>query len=104
MMGLRELALIATVVLVLYGRSGVLKSKEFQTIRPWIMPVRRASASGRTGRSASGAATATKKRPRLFILRGNRLFWFVTALAATAVAAIIVTRALILNGSGPALR
>ena len=47
MIGLRELALVATVVLVLYGRSGVLKSRQFQTIRPWITPVRRPS-----GRSA----------------------------------------------------
>ena len=41
MMGLRELAILAVVVLVLYGRSGVLKSRQFQTIWPWISPQRR---------------------------------------------------------------
>ena len=33
MLGLRELAMVATVVLVLYGRSGVLRSRRFQARR-----------------------------------------------------------------------
>ena len=41
MIGLKELALVAVVVLVLYGRSGVLKSRRFQSIWPWIAPVKR---------------------------------------------------------------
>ncbi|HKI19217.1 MAG TPA: hypothetical protein VKA15_15130 [Isosphaeraceae bacterium] len=110
MIGLRELALVATVVLVLYGRSGVLKSRQFQTIRPWITPVRRTS-----GRSANTTATAqsrstgdiTSSRPsgrfKPFVLEGNRLFWFLTILAATAVAAWIITRQLILSGTGPGI-
>ena len=36
-------------------------------------------------------------------LDGNRLFWFLTILAATAVAAWIVTRLLILNSAGSGL-
>jgi hypothetical protein len=38
-----------------------------------------------------------------FRLDGNRLFWFLTILAATAVAALIVTRFLVLNGQGHGL-
>jgi hypothetical protein len=34
------------------------------------------------------------------LLEGNRLFWFLTILAATAVAALIVTRLLILKDAG----
>jgi hypothetical protein len=112
MIGLRELAILAVVVLVLYGRSGVLKSRQFQTIWPWIAPVRR------TGRRPGGLRVSasdpqpTTPRPAssspdlparstLFRLEGNRLFWFLTILVATGVAAWIVTQLLILNGQGP---
>ncbi len=109
-MGFRELALVAMVFLVLYGRSGVLKSRQFQAIRPWITPVRRTS-----GRSASATSSArsqstgdaTSARPSRgfgpFVLEGNRLFWFLTILAATAVAAWIITRQLILSGTAPGI-
>ncbi len=111
MIGLRELALVAMVVLVLYGRSGVLKSRQFQVIRPWITPVRRppvgrgASSPSSAQSRAAGAGTSTLpwRGSRHFILQGNRLFWFLTILAATAVAAWIITRLLILNGTGPAI-
>jgi hypothetical protein len=110
MIGLRELALVATVFLVLYGRTGVLKSRRFQSIRPWISPVRRTSE-----RSANAPATANSRSTRAatswrpsgrfkpFVLEGNRLFWFLTILAATAVAAWIITRQLILSGTGPGI-
>jgi hypothetical protein len=112
MLGLRELAIVATVVVVLYGRSGVLRSRRFQSIWPWIAPVRRKSGPGGTGgvprrgdlgsaRAHPGAATDLDGRPGLFQLEGNRLFWFLTILAATAVASIIVTRSLIFQGAGP---
>jgi hypothetical protein len=112
MLGLRELAIVATVVVVLYGRSGVLRSRRFQSIWPWIAPVRRtpgpAGTVGITRRGRLGpvptrpeATTGVTTRPGLFQLEGNRLFWFLTILAATAVASIIVTRALILQGAGP---
>jgi hypothetical protein len=114
MIGLRELAVLVVVVLVLYGRSGVVKSRQFQTIWPWIAPVRRTSrrpgglrpppadprqAAPSPGPAASGAPAAAGR----LRLDGNRLFWFLTILAATAVAAWIVTRMLILNGMGPGL-
>ena len=41
MIGLRELLLIGMVVLVLYGRSGVLKGRRAQRVLPWLSPVRR---------------------------------------------------------------
>jgi hypothetical protein len=112
MIGLRELALVAVVVLILYGRSGVVKSRQFQTIWPWISPLRRKP--GRPGGSGPNlirsAVAATKNasgnsaRVRLpALLRGNRLYWFLTILAATAVAAWVVTRVMIASGAGPAL-
>ncbi len=123
MLGLRELAMVATVVLVLYGRTSVLRSQRFQTIWPWIAPVRRkpvrtgpnpsagpSSARPAVGVGAGAGAGAafsppvpdetSTRRPGLFQLEGNRLFWFLTILAATAVATAIVTRMLILHGAG----
>ena len=113
MIGLKELAVLAAVVLALYGRSGVLKSRRFQTIWPWIAPVRRTPGGARTVRGsamdARQAADAAAKAPplgvrarrRIFQLEGNRVFWFTTILAATGVAAWVVTRVLIASGAGP---
>jgi hypothetical protein len=114
MIGLRELAILAAVVLVLYGRSGVLKSRKFQTILPWISPQRRmnkpavsvrASPAPRRQSNAAPAGTHPRapKKAKLFVLRGNRLFWFLTILAATAIAAVIVGRMMIASGAGPGL-
>lgn len=114
MIGLRELVLLAVVVLVLYGRSGVLKSRQFQSIWPWISPQRRmnkpagslrAAPAGRPQSSvASGRpGPAPPRKAKLFVLRGNRLYWFLTILAATAVAAVIVGRMMIASGAGPGL-
>jgi hypothetical protein len=112
MLGLRELTIVATVVLVLYGRSGVLRSRRFQSIWPWISPVRRKpgqpGAAGDPRRDIPGPSSASApkgvaltRKPRLFQLEGNRLFWFLTILAATAVVSVIVTRLLILHNAGP---
>jgi hypothetical protein len=110
MIGLRELAILAAVVFVLYGRSGVLKSRQFQTIWPWVSPQRRVSRAAGAMRAAaqsgSGVAAASPRstgKPRHFLLRGNRLYWFLTILAATAVAAAIIGRMMIGSGSGPGL-
>ena len=110
MIGLKELILLAFVVLALYGRSGVLKSRQFRTIWPWISPFRRPVARPVSSRGAVSArplegAASDSTRPsgrsktKLFSLEGNRLFWFVTVLAATAVAAWIVTKTLIVSGA-----
>jgi hypothetical protein len=110
MIGLRELAILAVVVLVLYGRSGLLKSRQAQTILPWLSPLRRTrpSAASRDGAASRGARSSTASalsrppgRAKYFLLRGNRLFWFLTILTATAVAAWIITSLMIASGSGP---
>jgi hypothetical protein len=112
MIGLRELAILAAVVLVLYGRTGVLKSRQFQTIWPWISPQRRAGQPIRASRASDAAQpkpAVASERPRLtrkatpFLLQGNRLYWFLTILAATAIAAIIIGRIIVASGSGPGL-
>ena len=54
MLGLREVTIVATVVLVLYGRSGVLRSRRFQSIWPWIAPVRRKPAQPGAARRDTG--------------------------------------------------
>lgn len=105
MLGLRELAIVSAVVLMLYGRTGMLRSRRFQAIWPWIAPVRRKPGSGSgldADPSATTSTTTTAGKPRFFSLEGNRLFWFLTILAATAVATSIITRALIVHGGPPA--
>ena len=89
------------------------KSRQAQTILPWISPRRAQEVIG--GRSGwcrvpaaidSGARDVTVgplHRAKPFLLKGNRLFWFVTILAATAVAALVITRVMIANGAGPGL-
>ena len=102
MIGIRELFIVVVVALALYGRSGVLKSQRFQSIWPWMAPVRRTPPAARRGRPDPSAGVDVESRrgrvPR-FVLEGNRLYWFLTILAATAVAAWIVTRTLIVSGS-----
>ncbi len=102
-MGLRELVLVAMVALILYGRSGVLKSRQAQTILPWISPRRRPGSQAARPRASQAAVRTKPSRLKPFLLRGNRLYWFLTILAATAVAALIITRAMILGAasSGP---
>jgi hypothetical protein len=105
MIGLRELLIIGAVVLVLYGRSGVLKGQRAQAILPWLSPIRRTPARSRTAGRASGGpqsapAVGWSRRIRgAFMVRGNRLFWFLTILAATAVAALIIGKAMISTSS-----
>jgi hypothetical protein len=106
MIGLKELALLAVVVLALYGRSGVVKSRRFQTIWPWIAPVRRTPrrpAGLRTAAADHASESSTPGATRRLRLEGNRVFWFLTIVAATGVAAWIITRLLILHGAGPGL-
>jgi len=110
MIGLRELMIIGMVVLVLYGRSGVLKGDRAQTILPWLSPFRRTPhrrASPRSGATQASSSPASRKRishiPGAFLTRGNRLYWALTILAATAIAAWIITRTLITSGAATPL-
>jgi hypothetical protein len=103
MIGLVELALLVGVVAVMYGRTGVFKSRQFQAIWPWISPQRRGgvrpgAASGRPGGTSQ---TVVKRKSRLPSFEGNKLYWFLTILAATAISTWIVTRMIITSG-GPA--
>ena len=103
-MGLKELILVAMVVVALYGRSGVVKSRQVQTILPWLSPRRRTGQPVAAVTTEPGRVQLEKpKLARPFLLRGNRLYWFLTILAATAVAALIITRAMILNGASNGL-
>jgi hypothetical protein len=113
MVGLKELAFLAILVVVLYGRSGVLKSRRFQSIWPWIAPIKRTprrhgpgtNDAERPDHAAPAIAPSSFGRlagRRGLRLEGNRVYWFLTILAATAVAAWIVTRMLILEGASHA--
>ena len=64
-MGLRELVLVALVAIVLYGRSGVVKSRQVQTILPWLSPRRRTAGPSERARSNTG-----RVRPGLSLGRG----------------------------------
>ena len=104
MIGLRELLIIGMVVLVLYGRTGVLKTRQAKTILPWLSPIRRTAARRVAAGSPAAAVPGSSSRiPGAFLTRGNRFYWFVTILAATAVAALIIARTLILKGSSATL-
>jgi hypothetical protein len=98
MIGLKELVLIGLAFLVLYGRSGVSSNRYVRVIRPWLSPVRRPGYGPRRGSGATADADPAGSNARRW-LRGDRLFWFLTILAASAVAAWVVTRVLIAVGS-----
>ena len=51
----------------------------------------------------SGTAQTGCKKGNAFLLQGNRLYWFLTILAATAIASVIVGRMMIASGAGPGL-
>jgi hypothetical protein len=91
--GLREIALLAVVVVVLYGRSGLQIARRGGGLVPWwLSPVRRTPASALRGRRPMPTPAATAAS-----WRRDRLFWFLAIVAATAVGAWIVTRTLIVS-------
>jgi hypothetical protein len=103
MIGLRELFIIGVVALVLYGRSGVIKSRQARTILPWISPIRRPAGGKRPG-GAGTMARPAQGIPGASLLRDGRLVWILTFLAATAIAAWIITRTLITSGAASGLK
>lgn len=93
MLGPRSIMVIVMVVLALYGRSGVLQTRQARAILPWLAPSRRPH-----GPAASATAPKPNPGPAARIgLRGDRTFWFLTILAASALAAWIVTRTIIVS-------
>ncbi|HMB07930.1 MAG TPA: hypothetical protein VKP69_29890 [Isosphaeraceae bacterium] len=95
MIGLKELVLIGLAFLVLYGRSGVSSNRYVRVLRPWLSPVRRPGYGPRRDPGAAPGAAPSGSNG----MRGERLFWSLTIVAAAAVAAWIVTRILIAAGS-----
>jgi len=89
MLGPRAMIAIAVAALVLYGRSGVLRSRQAQTLWSWMSPARRVPGSA-TGKAPASPAAGG-------MTSGDRTFWFLTILAATALAAWIVTRTIIVT-------
>jgi hypothetical protein len=79
---------IAVAALVLYGRSGVLRTRQAQTLLSWMSPAPRAPGSARAPADSPAGGGMTS---------GDRTFWFLTILAATALAAWIVTRTIIVS-------
>jgi hypothetical protein len=101
MIGLKELVLIGLAVLVLYGRSGVSSNRYVRVLRPWLSPVRRPGYGPRRdpGATPEAALAGSKGNASAKGWRGDRLFWFLTIIAASAVAAWVVTRVVISGGS-----
>ncbi len=108
MIGLRELAMVAVAVGVIRSIGRREKPPGSRRVLPWLSPQRRKG--GRPG-TVNAPSPSERHRPwprhpkartesKRFFLRGNRLFWFLTILAATAVAAWIVTRVMIASGAG----
>jgi hypothetical protein len=88
--GLREIALVVLVALVLYGRSGLRFIQHIRAPRHWLAAGRRPVPPSTPGCPARG--------PKL----QDRAFWVLAITAAAAVAAWMATRMMIVGGPGPA--
>jgi len=96
--GSREVALLVVVALVLYGRSGLQVVRRGQGLPPWLLPVRRTAPSATRANTRAHTNTNANATPAAgSSLRGDRVFWFLAILAATAIAAWIVPRTLIVS-------
>jgi len=93
MLGPRSLVAIAVVALMLYGRSGVLRTRQAQTLWSLLSPSRRAP--GARGPNAPEPPASPGR-----MTWGDRTFWFLTFLAAAAMAAWIVTRTILVTPPG----
>ena len=88
--GLKEIGLLVVVTLALYGRSGLFKSPYMRLLRPWSDAPRRGSATARPKPGAPsptrGPASPSPTPPPASSRRDDRLFWFLTILAAGVLA------------------
>jgi len=99
MLSVRTILVLVGIALALYGRSGVLQSRQARAILPWLTPARR-SRQGPDSTEPSNPPAAPRPGPAAKLgLGGDRMFWFFTILAASALAAWIVTRTLIVSDS-----
>jgi len=93
--GMREIVLVALVTLVLYGRSGLQMARRGHGLPPWLSPFIRRTGPGP---SATRGRTNANPSPSPGISRwGDRVFWVLAIIAATAVASWVVTRTLIVG-------
>jgi hypothetical protein len=91
--GLREIVLVAVVSLLLYGRSGLQVARRGRGWQRWLSPIRQTSAASAARDKARADASPTRGASRW----GDRVFWSLALIAATAVAAWVVTRTLIVG-------
>jgi hypothetical protein len=89
--GWREAALVALVVVVLFGRSGLEVARRGGGLPWWLSPVRHTSSARRRTRTPGRLP-----EPAASSWRGDRLFWFLAIVTGVAVGAWIVTRTLII--------
>jgi hypothetical protein len=77
--GIWKLAIVTGVAATVLWRTGLWNHPLVRLLRPWTSPTR-------------SAGTVSARPPAPHSLRSDRIFWFFTIVAATAVAAWIVTR------------
>lgn len=97
MLGLREVVIVGLLALALYGRAGLRHTHHARTVWSWMMPRSVARPVRRAPRPEPQSSGALVKWAR-----GERLFWALALVAATAVAAWIITRTLIVSAPGSA--
>lgn len=97
MLGLREVVIVGLVALALYGRAGLRHTHHARTVWSWMMPRRVARPVRRASQPDPRSSRSLAKWAR-----GERLFWALALVAATAVAAWIITRTLIVSAPGTA--
>lgn len=96
--GPRTVAVVAVVVLALYGRSGtrlLMMTRYGRSLQPWLRLAGIGTPAAARRRAARDAAP-TAVAPR----RHGWVFWALALTAAAAVAALIATRLVVLSGSG----
>lgn len=91
--GLREIVLVVTVALMLFGRSGLQVARRGGGLPPWLSPFIRRPVPVAARVNANANARPAGETSRW----GDRVFWFLAIVAATAVASWVVTRTLIVG-------
>ena len=93
--GLGKLAVVLAVALVFFGRSGLPLPRSLRLLRPLLTLVR-SEAAPTTRPSTADLPSEPQVRSRrpapAAVWVSDRWFWFLTILAATAVASWVITR------------
>jgi hypothetical protein len=96
-LGLRELLVVAVVAFILYGRTGVQAVRSARGMNPWMAVARRVLNPSRPGSAKATQPAPPPKRSKL----GDRVFLILAITVATAGAAWVVTKMLIVASAGP---